>query len=146
MAYDIPAKPAFYRGIRMASTNEAKMMGALEERGNRADPYPMRFWSVRWGQWTPDAGGPVATSDGKLLVLWEFKYAGWLQRKGDFDGVPERMLGAYESIDQVWPVIAQPDGWMRLVYPEGDGAGMHRLVWHREQDGTYSLLKGHSPI
>lgn len=144
--YSIPAKPATWRGQRLQSINEGVMLCVLEQKGFTDIQYqPPVFLSARWGRWQPDALCSVPVKGrGVCRVYWEFKYAGWLQGK-DWAGKPDRMLSAYQDSSRSLPVIAQPDGFLRLVVRKGNGLDLHRLIWFQDSKGLWGL-RGESAV
>lgn len=142
--YSIPPEPARWRGHQMDSTNEALMMCDLEQRGvTGLVPHPTRFASARWGLWKPDAVCTMLTSAGWGKVYWEFKPERWLQGKV-WGNQARRMLSAYEDTEDCWAVIAQRDGWMRLVLLETDGTvGLRKVAWSETVDGKLCLNRVH---
>lgn len=138
--YSIPAKPATWRGHRLQSINEGVMLCLLEQKGFTDIQYhPPVFLSARWGRWQPDALCSVpVVGRGLCQVFWEFKYSGWLQGR-EWAGKPQRMMSAYQDSSRSLPVIAQPDGFLRLVVRGYEGFGLHRLVWCQNSKGLWGL-------
>lgn len=145
--YSIPAKSAYWRGHLLQSVNEGDMLCMLEDKGFTDIQYqPPVFISARWGRWRPDAVCSVpVVGRGVCRVFWEFKYAGWLQQKV-WEGKPERMLSAYQDSARSLPVIAQPDGLLRLVMRTANGGVMRRLKWDQDSEGLWCLRGENSSV